>query len=144
MQDMKNSAILIFIIALLGSSNIYGQEILGTWKAIDDVDGKATSHILISNRDGKLYGAITNLLEYGNDSLCQLCKGDKKDQPIVGMEIIWDMKQDGKSWSGGRILDPESGKDYKCNIKLVDGVLEVRGYIGIPALGRTQKWYRVE
>jgi len=54
------------------------------------------------------------------------------------------MKAKGKStYKGGRILDPENGKTYKCRIKLVDDVLEVRGYIGIPALGRTQKWYRV-
>jgi len=41
-------------------------------------------------------------------------------------------------------MDPENGKDYKCRITIADdGTLKVRGYIGLPALGRTQTWHPV-
>lgn len=134
-----------FVLLLVMPASIFSQdEVFGTWKTIDDVDGEATSHVFIEQIDGKLHGKISKLLNEDPNSVCIMCKDDKKDKPIIGLEIIWDMAEDDGQWSGGRILDPESGKNYKCKIKLVDGVLEVRGYIGIPALGRTQKWYRVE
>ncbi len=118
-------------------------EILGTWKTIDDVDGQASSHVQLESRDGKVYGKVVKLLEVADDVVCELCEGANKNKPVLGLEIITDMKKSGDSYKGGRILDPENGKTYKCRIQLVDGVLEVRGYIGIVALGRTQKWYRV-
>ena len=61
------------------------------------------------------------------------------------MEIIWDMKRKGEQWAGGKIMDPENGKSYKCKMKVTeDGTLKVRGFIGIFLIGRTQTWYRVE
>ena len=49
-------------------------------------------------------------------------------------------------FEGGDILDPNNGKVYQVKLKLIDGgaKLEVRGYIGISLLGRTQTWIRVE
>ena len=134
-----------FILFTVSPVFLIGQaEILGTWKTIDDVDGQASSHVKFESRDGKIYGKVVKLLEVADDVVCELCEGEKKNQPVLGLEIVTDMKKSGNSYKGGRILDPENGKTYKCRMKLVDGVLEVRGYIGFVALGRTQKWYRVE
>ena len=74
------------------------------------------------------------------------CKGDKKDKPIEGMVIVWDLEQkSGTEWDGGKILDPKNGKEYKCLIELKDAnTLKVRGFIGVSLFGRTQYWYRVE
>ena len=49
-------------------------------------------------------------------------------------------------WDGGTILDPNNGKVYKVRLTPTDGgrQLEVRGYMGLPLLGRTQTWVRVE
>jgi len=61
------------------------------------------------------------------------------------MTILWDLKPDGEqAWSDGSILDPAKGKTYRAKARLVEGgdKLEVRGYIGIEALGRTQTWIR--
>lgn len=60
------------------------------------------------------------------------------------MQILWNMRPDGDSWSGGEILDPESGKTYRAQMKLADGgrKLVVRGYIGLPLFGRSQTWIR--
>ena len=45
--------------------------------------------------------------------------------------------------SGGKILDPKNGKEYKCYIKLIDNnTLKLRGYIGISMFGRTAIWKR--
>ncbi|HEX7369674.1 MAG TPA: DUF2147 domain-containing protein, partial [Rhodanobacteraceae bacterium] len=47
-------------------------------------------------------------------------------------------------WDGGHILDPGKGKTYKVKLSLEDGgqKLDVRGYVGMPMLGRTQTWIR--
>ncbi len=119
--------------------------VLGTWKAIDDRDGQPSSNIEIFEKEGKMCAKIIKLYDQPDDVLCEKCSGDKKNQPVLGMEIMWDMKPKGKEWSGGRILDPEDGNTYKCKISLnKDGSLKLRGYIGIPMLGRTQIWHRVK
>jgi len=88
---------------------------------------------------------VAKLLDNATVTLCKKCKDDKKNQPLVGMEIMWGLTADGdKEWSGGQIMDPKSGKQYKCKIELEKkNKLKVRGFIGIPAFGRTQYWYRL-
>ncbi|GMH80519.1 hypothetical protein TrLO_g311, partial [Triparma laevis f. longispina] len=83
--------------------------------------------------------------EQGSNPVCSACDGERKDQPITGMTILWDLKPDGEqTWSEGSILDPAKGKTYRAKAKLLQGgdKLEVRGYVGIEALGRTQTWVR--
>jgi uncharacterized protein (DUF2147 family) len=121
---------------------------VGRWKTVDDVTGKEKSIVTIWEQSGKLYGKIQKLLDpntpdYPNPR-CKECNGEQKDQPVVGLRILWDMKKDGDGWSGGMILDPESGKTYRCLLSLADGgkKLKVRGYLGLSLLGRTQYWLR--
>ena len=47
-----------------------------------------------------------------------------------------------KKWVGGTIYDPTEGDTYKCQLHIDDGELKVRGYIGVPLLGRTVTWKR--
>jgi uncharacterized protein (DUF2147 family) len=122
---------------------------VGKWRTIDDKTGKPKSIVAISEEDGKLIGTIEKLLDPKPDDpepKCTKCEGERKDQPILGMKILWGMKKEGKEWGGGRILDPNNGKTYKCNLALADEgkKLDVRGYIGMPLLGRTQTWIREE
>ena len=60
------------------------------------------------------------------------------------MQILSGLKPDGDEWAGGEILDPNNGKVYKAKARLADGgkKLEVRGFIGVSLLGRTQTWQR--
>jgi uncharacterized protein (DUF2147 family) len=60
------------------------------------------------------------------------------------MTIMSGLKKDGDTWSGGRILDPENGKTYRCTVNLAEQgrKLEMRGYVGI--FFRTQVWERIE
>lgn len=120
----------------------------GRWQTIDDETGKPKSIVEIQTAaDGTLSGTVTEILksDQGPNPLCTKCEGERKDQPITGMTILWDLEPDGEGvWSGGSILDPAKGKTYRAKAKLLDGgdKLEVRGYIGIEALGRSQTWVR--
>jgi uncharacterized protein (DUF2147 family) len=71
-----------------------------------------------------------------------------RERPIVGLAILRDIvadKDEAGKWAGGTIYDPESGKTYKCTMTLqADGSLEVRGYVGMPLLGRSQTWTPVK
>ena len=134
-------SILIFCFTTIA---INGQSAIGTWKTIDDEDGKVKSHVNIFEKDGKLFGKVAKLIN-PDKTKCSKCDGAKKDQPTEGMEIIWKLEKDSETkWEGGKILDPASGKEYKCKIELIDAnTLNVRGFIGFALLGRTQTWYRV-
>jgi len=68
----------------------------------------------------------------------------QSDKPIIGMTILWGLKKDGDSWAGGEILDPHNGKTYRCKMTLSDDgkSLNVRGFIGISLIGRSQIWWR--
>lgn len=138
--------ILVSFLFLFGIMS-YAQTAIGTWKTIDDKTGKEKSYVKIyETKSGKLQGDVVKILTPGReDAKCTDCKGDRKNKPIAGMTIMWGMEKDGNEWTNGRILDPNSGKEYSCKMKLKDNnTLEVRGFMGISLLGRTQTWYRVE
>src|SRR5690606_12263286 len=133
----------VFLFGILS----YSQSVTGTWKTIDDKTKKEKSYVkLYETKSGKIQGDVSKILTKGKeDAKCTDCKGDKKDKPIQGMTIMWGMEKSGDEWINGRILDPNSGKEYSCKMKLKDkNTLEVRGFMGISLLGRTQTWYRVE
>lgn len=68
----------------------------------------------------------------------------KRDRPILGMRLLSDFVHDGDTWEDGTIYDPRNGKSYSSIIKLVDkDTMEVRGYVGIAAFGKTVEWTRV-
>lgn len=122
---------------------------VGVWKTIDDETGKPKSLVRITESNGELRGKIEKLFrEAGEDQnpKCEKCEGNLKDQPVIGMTIITGMKKDGSEYNGGHILDPNNGKVYKSKMSLIEGgkKLDVRGYIGVPMLGRTQTWVRQE
>lgn len=119
---------------------------VGLWNTISDKDGKPTAVVEIREAGGQLTGVVRALLipATAEDSICGQCPGDRKGKPIVGMEILRHMRQDGDEWGDGEILDPENGKTYKAKMKLSDDgrKLIVRGFIGLPIFGRSQTWIR--
>jgi uncharacterized protein (DUF2147 family) len=117
---------------------------VGTWKTIDDETGKPMSLVQITDQDGELKATVLKVLTDGAPKLCAPCQGERKDQPIEGMNIMWGVHKDGDVWDGGQILDPKNGKVYKVKLQpSADGSkLTVRGYIGISLLGRSQEWMR--
>ncbi|VXB49827.1 DUF2147 domain-containing protein [Massilia sp. 9I] len=119
----------------------------GVWKTIDDETGKPKSLVRITEENGVLTGKIDKLFrpaDQDQNPKCTSCDGARKDQPIIGMTILWGLKKDGNEYTGGEILDPAKGKTYKSKLTLKDNgsKLDVRGYIGAPMFGRTQTWVR--
>ena len=136
------------LLVLTAFNFTYGQSVFGKWKTVDDQTGEVKSVVEIYEDNGKTYGKIVEILHpdpQRQKTLCSNCKDERKDKPILGMVIINGLVKKGNKCSGGKILDPESGKEYKCYIELVESnKLKVRGYIGFSLLGRTQYWFKEE
>ncbi|MBX3714056.1 MAG: DUF2147 domain-containing protein [Lysobacter sp.] len=120
---------------------------IGRWRSIDDATGKPKAVIDIQEvGNGTLSARIVQVLDTkdGPNPLCTACEGRRRNQPIVGMTIAWELRPQGKAWGGGRILDPENGKEYSVRMTPIaaGSRLEVRGFIGMALLGRTQVWVR--
>jgi uncharacterized protein (DUF2147 family) len=120
---------------------------VGLWKTIDDETGKPKSLVRITENNGELTGKIEKLFRAPNEDqnpVCVKCEGANKDQPIIGMTILYGLKKNGVSWDGGSVLDPAKGKTYHARVTPTEGgnKLEMRGYIGAPLFGRTQTWVR--
>ncbi len=120
---------------------------VGLWRSFDDDTAEPTAEIRITeDARGELNGVIEKVIAPTPNSVCNLCTDDRKDRPILGLEIIrHEHHVDGKDqWEGGTILDPEDGKVYRARLTLLEGgkKLQVRGYIG--PFYRTQTWIRVQ
>lgn len=138
-------------IMLLVSATAYSQtpSPVGVWKTLSDKNGDAESLVRIVEVNGELQGKVERIFSPPAPSanpLCEECKGELKNKPIVGMTIMKRLHRSGSEYTGGEILDPDEGETYKCSVRVIDGgaKLEVRGYIGISLFGRTQTWARQE
>lgn len=117
---------------------------VGTWRTFDD-NGHESGAVVIYERHGLLYGDVKAIADPAKaDKPCRLCTDDRKDQQVLGMQVIRDVKPDGAQWDGGSILDPESGRVYRVKMHVEDGgaKLVLRGFFGISLFGRTQTWVR--
>ena len=118
---------------------------IGLWKTVDDKTGKPRAIVRIYEQDGKLFGTIERSLMPGAEGrVCTACTDDRKDQPMLGLIIIRNMKRTDDGYAGGDILDPDNGSVYRCKFHLEENgaKLVLRGFIGISLLGRTQTWER--
>ena len=122
----------------------------GLWKTIDDETKVEKSLVRVSDTGGVFSAVIEKLLNpVIPDPKCDKCADERKDKPVTGLTIMRNVKHsssDAELWDGGDILDPNNGKVYKVRLKPIEGgkKMEVRGYVGMPMLGRTQTWIRVE
>ena len=156
------TSVIISVAAFVGfgyvaADNAVGDELLGQWYTADNA-----SKVEIVKRDGKYFGTIIWLSEpnyEAGDAEAGKPKRDRenpetsrKNDPVIGIQVLKNFHYvaDEKTWEGGTIYDPENGRTYKCVIRFQDDPqatdgksLHVRGYIGIPTLGRTTVWYRV-
>jgi uncharacterized protein (DUF2147 family) len=146
---MKHAFRLILATGLLlaaGSVFAASTSPVGTWKTIDDNTQKPKSLVQITETDGELQAKVIKILQSddGPNPVCDKCSGERKNQPIEGMNIMWGVSKDGDVWDGGKILDPKNGKTYKVKLTVSDDgqKLDVHGYIGFSLLGRTQTWER--
>jgi len=143
---MKSLFLIVSIV--LFSSTGMTQSCLGKWITIDDETGKQKSIVELYKQNDKLYGKITYLFPRegrGPNPTCTKCTDDRKNQPLVGLQIVRSLKWDGSTWNSGTIIDPENGKTYDVKMWLDEenkDRLNVRGYIG--PFFRTQQWKRLD
>ena len=137
-------ATVIFLAA--GAAMAQSQTPVGAWKTVNE-RGEPEGLVRIVDVAGELRGTVENVYSPpapNANPLCLDCSGARKDKPVIGMQILSGLRWDGEQYSGGEILDPNNGRTYRCLLRVIDGGrrLEVRGYIGISLLGRTQVWLR--
>ena len=137
----------LFILLILTMGSAMAQApIIGKWKTIDDETNEPKSIVEIFEKQGRYYGKIVKLFRKASENpnpICDKCdaKDPRKDQPIQGMEIIQDLKEDGDVYAKGTILDPKKGKTYKCKLWVEDNKLQVQG--SFLFISRTQTWFPV-
>ncbi|MFN5510495.1 MAG: DUF2147 domain-containing protein [Burkholderiales bacterium] len=117
---------------------------VGLWRTMDESSGQAKALVRIEERNGTLVGRIERLLVDPESATCQACTGELKGKPVIGLTILNGLRREGELWSGGEVLDPNNGKFYKAQVRLAQAgeQLQVRGYVGVPSMGRTQTWRR--
>ncbi|MEC7118986.1 MAG: DUF2147 domain-containing protein [Pseudomonadota bacterium] len=136
------------ILCLLGSSALAAaaDPLHDTvWRTFDDATGVAKAIVQLEVKHGVVTGKIIQRLEGTKITNCVKCTGALKNQPLVGLPIVYNLKAVGNnSYENGEILDPLNGKTYRLRVKLSpdEQNLEVRGFIGVSMLGRTQIWKR--
>lgn len=138
---------LVVLAMTLSTGALAAETPVGFWKTIDDETGDEKSLVQIREVEGLLQGQIVHLFrkpDEDQDPVCDECTGERKDKPVKGMIILWELAEKDGEWSGGRILDPANGKIYRCKLRVEpDGQkMTVRGYIGFSLIGRSQTWWR--
>ena len=152
MHHLKRSGALALILAaVLAASGALAESTspIGLWKNIDDANGKPRALIRITESNGTLQGKIEKVFPGPSEDRnpkCEKCEGALKNVPVIGLVILSGLKKDGAEYTGGKILDPDNGKVYSSKIQLTDAgkKLNVRGYVGVSMLGRSQIWLRQE
>lgn len=143
---MAKAMVLIVMLALLATAHADHTSPVGLWQSFDD-QGKPTGYIRVTEQAGVIKGVVERGLPTDTeDKRCTACKGQRKNQRMIGMEILWNLHKDGDEYSGGEILDPFSGNIYRAKLSLLENgtKMQVRGYTGFSLFGRTQIWLREE
>jgi uncharacterized protein (DUF2147 family) len=139
--------LLVAIVLLGGVSLSFADElplIDGIW--LND-DGDGLIEVIATDTD--LLGIIAGSPDPADDRPDKDEKNPDpalRDRPLIGLNLFAGFEYDGDGrWSGGTIYDPNSGKTYRCIVTLVDAnTLKIRGYVGVPLLGRTDTWTRTQ
>jgi uncharacterized protein (DUF2147 family) len=137
------TALLACALLARGAGPAHGVQ--GMWETVDDKTHKPRGVVHIYKEHGLFFGKIASSFDPKEArEVCRPCSGALHNKPIVGLVILRDMRQNGNEFSGGTIVDPETGEVYRCKMTLEDNgsKLTVRGYVGMSLFGRTQVWTR--
>ena len=144
MKKMKKIALALGLLTTAMFANA-ADPLNGTvWKTIDDKTNQPKAVVKFTEqKNGTLSATIQSIMTPGEENACAQCEGKYHNKSLKGVTIVHSLKNTGgKSYDGGTILDPKNGKTYKLKGDLAGNKLNLRGYIGIAALGRNQTWIR--
>lgn len=123
---------------------------VGLWEQVDQKTGKPESWFSIVEKDGLYTGTVVKMFQKPGEPppeswRCAKCEGAEKNAQVLGLALIKGMKRNGTKYEDGTIMDPRDGTVYRALMQVnPDGnQLEVRGYLGIALLGRSQTWTRL-
>jgi uncharacterized protein (DUF2147 family) len=118
---------------------------VGLWKTTDDKTGKPRGLVRVYEEKGKYFGRVEASLDPAEAKrVCSDCRDYRRNEPVIGMVIMREMRKDADGYNGGDILDPDTGAVYRCKFRMEDEgrKLVVRGFIGFSLFGRSQTWIR--
>ena len=137
-----------FVTVLLTVTTAFGagpDNILGSWNT-DGGDSRLELYRCGEKICGKIiWLKVPNYID-STDGPVGTTKVDRKNpdpalrnRPILGLQVMKGLTVKGDNrWGNGTCYDPETGKSYKCKMRLASpDRLELRGYIGISLIGRT-------
>ena len=143
---MKHLALMLLLTAISFTGFTQNKDaILGKW-----INSTGEAHVDITKRGDKYFGKIVWLKAPKDEK--GTTKTDIKNpeeslrsKPIIGLEILKNFVFEDGKWTDGKIYDPKSGKTYSCNMTMKgNDVLNMRGYVGISLIGRSETWKRVK
>ena len=131
---------LFCVVTLAGSFAAESTSPIGLWQT-------PRGFVRVYETDGKFFGKIERSVTPGDETrICTACKDERKDQPIIGLVIMRNVRFIDGRYEDGDILDATSGSVYRCRFSLEEGgtVLIMRGFIGVALLGKSVSWQRAE
>lgn len=144
-MKLNVNLMLLSLCSMLLFSEMQAQGVLGKWEVTND-EGKVNSIIEIYENGDHIVGEVVRIIkEEDRDKKCTECSGDLKDQPIEGLKVIYGFEKEGNEYTGGTLIDPKSGKEYKGKLWVDEAnpnQLNVRGYLAF--FYKTKTWQRAE
>ncbi len=128
---------------LLAQQAFSADDPTGRWKTFDEDTKKAKSIVEIyKNANGTVSGKVVKLFKHSG-AVCKKCDGKRKNQPIEGLTFLWGLKDTGKKWDKGEILDPQNGKTYDAEIQVINHGQSLKVTGKFLMIRRSQVWKKM-